>query len=45
MKEIYVGVDNGYGNTKNDKEVIQSGVKKLPNKPPILPLLPEFPSP
>lgn len=35
MKEIYVGVDNGYGNTKNDKEVIQSGVKKLPNKPPI----------
>ena len=36
MNEIQIiGVDNGYGNTKGSNSCIQSGVKKLPMKPPI----------
>jgi len=35
MHEIIMGVDIGYGNTKGSKTLIQSGIKKLPSKPPI----------
>lgn len=36
MSTIFVGVDYGNGNTKGDTGfVIQSGVKRLPTKPPI----------
>lgn len=33
MKEIIIGVDNGFGNTKGCNSIIQSGVRKLPTKP------------
>ena len=35
MKEIPIGVDNGFGNTKGCNSIIQSGVRKLPTKPPL----------
>lgn len=35
MKEILIGVDNGFGNTKGCNSIIQSGVRKLPTKPPL----------
>ncbi len=35
MREIFIGVDNGYGNTKGSDFCILSGVKKLTMKPPI----------
>ena len=35
MKEIPIGVDNGFGNTKGCNSIIQSGVRKLSTKPPL----------
>lgn len=32
---LYIGVDNGFGNTKGNTTVLPSGVKKLSVKPPV----------